>query len=191
MREVMSRLVTAKPKLEAISVSLQILAILVAATWALSVFIFTVIPSMKTNVDSDVSIEGQWFEPKKSCLYKITVQLENQSIRSADIGNVEVLAYWGDYPELKEKETYTYIQYEPNENQFLYLKASESEFNLKSLSNDKLMPSEVILDTIDIFALPNPNGYVYVKALVWINDHKSTLRKSAAWIPSCINPSQP
>lgn len=187
----MSRLATAKPKLEAINISLQILAISIAAIWALSVFIFTVIPSMKTNVDSDISIEGKWFEPRKSCLYKITVRLQNQSIRSADIGNVEVKAYWGDYPELKEKETYTYIKYVPDESKYIYLKTSESEFNLKSLSNDKLMPSEVTLDTIDIFASPNPEGYVYVEALVWINDHNSTLRKSAAWIPSCTNPKQP
>lgn len=190
MKETMSRLASAKPILEAINISLQILAILIAAIWAISVFIFTVIPSMQTNLDMDVSIEGKWFEPRKSCLYKITVQLKNQSIRSADIGNVEVKAYWGDYPELTGKEAYTYIQYVPNESKPLYLMASESEFNLMSLSNDMLMPSEVTVDTIDIFALSNPDGYIYVETLVWINDHNSTLRKSAAWIPSCTNPNQ-
>ena len=171
---------TQPTRLEQATQAVQIVAIVIAGAWAVTVFYLNVLPRLATNLHSEVEVESRWYPDREVCIFEVSLYLKNLSYRSQAIDRAEVDATWLVYPDAPKRGASFPVKHEPPEET---LQSIGSKF-----TSGVLPPTAEAWDTVEVFSHPEPGEIYWVRMRVF--NGNDIAHESWGWASSCAPDSQ-
>lgn len=157
----------------------QIIAIFVAAVWALWTFGQNTLPGLKTHFSIELGLQSDWFESRDTCTYLISLDIKNKSKRSHEITSVTYHAMWAPYPETPESGEFRIVDFSGG-----FDEAVKLEY--ESILAGQYPPDSEYWETFEILSEPVPGEALYVLAEAF--NGEDVVGSSGHWVAACDLP---
>ena len=160
----------------------QILALLLAGFWAVSVYWLNSVPRMRINFIGELELESEWIQSIERCNYTINAEVTNQSSISHTIENAEFFASFVPLPRIPNEGEFQIVDYNPNLDELQELSSNRS--GVSPLIGE-YPPGSKSADGLEIVTAQMPDQVLFVQLVLTFDE--DNIAYAYDWIWSCIS----